>query len=387
MELLQRASSIVSIVQNNDPRQCAKKAIDLLGGIQNFVHSDESILLKPNLVVPLKTETGVVTNPAVIQALVESCYRAGAKKVYVGDSPFFPFKARNCFEATGMKDAVIQAGGEVLYFDEEPYAELASKEAVILPKIRVPRKLEKIDGIITVPRLKTHNQTIVSLSLKNQHGLVSPEDKMLYHKDDLHQKLIDINHIIKPKLRLALIDGTFALEGQGPTLGKPLALNLCLASRDFVAVDSVATTLMGFSPYDITHIRLAALQGLGEIDISKIKIVGTPLKKVSRQFLTPSTEIIGIAPNVHVYAGGACRPGCFAWARVALDGLLKRNEIDKYGDLTFIIGKNPTVPPTLKGRVFIVGDCAAEYKDKGLFFPGCPPFQIWELRKLLKEKS
>ncbi|MDD1777766.1 MAG: DUF362 domain-containing protein [Candidatus Helarchaeota archaeon] len=380
-------TSIVSIVQDNDPRQCVAKAIDLLGGIQNFVHADESILVKPNLVVPLKTETGVVTNPAVIQSLVERCYHAGAKKVYVGDSPFFPFKARYCFKATGMKDAVIEAGGEVLYFDEGPYTELSAKEAVILPKIRIPQKIETIDGIITVPRLKTHNQTVVSLSLKNQHGLVPPEDKMLYHKDDLHQKLIDINHIIKPKLRLALIDGTFALEGQGPTFGKPLALNLCLASRDFVAVDSVATTLMGFSPRDITHLRLAALQGLGEIDLSKIQMVGTPLKNVSRQFLCPSAEIIGIAPNVHVYAGGACRPGCFAWARVALDSLLKRDEIDKYGDLTFIIGKNPTVPPNLTGQVFVVGDCAAEYKDKGKFFPGCPPFEIWELRNFLKEKS
>lgn len=379
--------SIVSIVQDKVSVQCVKRALDLLGGISNFVHSGETVLLKPNLVVPLKTETGVVTNPAVIRVLTELCYSAGVQKVFVGDSPFFPFKSRNCFEVTGMKDAVIEAGGEVLYFDEEPYTELAAKEAVILPKIRVPQKLVKIDGIITVPRLKTHNQTIVSLSLKNSHGLIPPEDKMLYHKDDLHQKLIDINHIIKPKLRLALIDGTYALEGQGPTLGKPLALNLCVTSQDFVAADSVATTLMGFSPNDITHIRLAALQGLGEMDLSKIKIVGTPLKKVSRQFLSPSTEIIGIAPNVHVYAGGACRPGCFAWARVALDGLLKRNEIDKYGDLTFIIGKNPTVPPTLKGRVFIVGDCAADYKDKGMFFPGCPPFQIWELRKLLKEKS
>jgi len=378
---------IVSIVQDKDTFQCVKKSLDLLGGIDKFFQSGESVLIKPNLVVPLKTETGVVTNPAVIRALIDLCYNINVKKVYVGDSPFFPFKARQCFEVTGMKDAVLEAGGLVLYFDEEPYTQITSKDAVILPKIRIPQKILDIDGFITVPRLKTHNQTFVSLSLKNQHGFVPPEDKKLFHKDDLHQKLIDINHAIKHKLRLALIDGTYALEGQGPTLGKPLILNLCLASRDLVAVDSVATTLMGFSPHDITHIRLASLQGLGEIDINTINIVGTPLESVSRQFLKPSTEIIGIAPNVHVFAGGACSPGCWAWARVGLDGLLKRGEIDKYGDLTFIIGKNPTVPQKLKGQVFIVGDCAAEYQDRGMFFAGCPPFAIWELRKILKEKK
>ncbi len=379
--------SQVSIVKEKDPLQCVRKVIDFMGGIKQFIHPDEKILLKPNLVVPLKTETGVTTNPLVIQALIELCYKAGAEKVFVGDSPFFPFQARKCFEVTGMKDIVLNAGGEPLYLDEVKFTELKSESAVILKKARFPSIIREIDCLISVPRLKTHNQTIVSLALKNQHGLVPPEDKMLYHKDDIHQKLIDINHLLRHKLRFALIDGTYALEGQGPTLGKPLKLDLCLASNDLVALDSIATTLMGFSPHDITHLRLAALQGLGEIHLENIKVIGTPLNSVSRQFLKPSTEIIGIASNVHVYAGGACRPGCFAWARVGLDGLLKRGEIEKYGDISIIIGKNPPVPPQLQGHVFIVGDCAAEYKDRGMFFPGCPPFDIWQLRKTLKEKK
>lgn len=379
--------STVSIIKEKDPAKCAQKAIELLGGIKKFVRAGEKILLKPNLVVPLKTETGVTTNPIVIRTLIDLCFVAGAEKVYVGDSPFFPFTSRKAFEVSGMNEAVLEGGGIPLYFDEESYIEFKSEDAIIYPKIKLPSIIKDINGIISVPRLKTHNQTIISLSLKNQHGLVSPDAKMLYHKDDLHQKLIDINHMIKNKLRFGLIDGSYALEGQGPTLGKPLTLNLCIAGSDLVALDSVATTLMGFSPTDITHLRLAALQGLGQIDTDKIQMVGDPLNSVSHQFLKPSTDIIGIAPNIHVYAGGACRPGCFAWARVGLDGLLKRNEITKYGDLTFIIGKNPTVPEKLEGRIFIVGDCAAEYKDKGTFFKGCPPFEIWRLRNILKEEG
>lgn len=377
----------VSIINEEDHSKCVQKSIDLLGGISNFIKKGETILLKPNLVVPLKTETGVTTNPAVISALIDLCHKVDVKKVYVGDSPFFPFKSRQAFEISGIKDAVIDAGGEILYFDEESYIEFSSKNAIILQKIRLPKKLREIDGIITVPRLKTHNQTIISLSLKNLHGLVTPEDKKLYHRDDIHQKLIDITHIVKDKLRLGLIDGTYALEGQGPTLGTPLYLNLCLAGADLVALDSIGTTLMGFSPNDIAHIRLAAQQGLGVMDLTKIKVVGSSLDSVSRQFVHPSTEIIGIASNVHVYAGGACRPGCFAWARVGLDRLLKRNEIDKYGDITLIIGKNPKVPNDLKGHVFVVGDCAEQYKDKGIFFKGCPPFEIWDIRSRLKELS
>ncbi len=380
------APSTVSIVKEKDVRKCIQNAIDLLGSINKFIQPEEKVLLKPNLVVPLKTETGVTTNPAVIKVLIDLCYEAKAQKVFVGDSPFFPYKSRTCFEITGMKDAVLDAGGEVLYFDEQPYVELQSKNSVILNKVRYPQSLLGMDSIISVPRLKTHNQTLVSLTLKNMHGLVPPEDKRLYHKDDLHQKLIDINHIIREKLRFALIDGTYALEGQGPTLGSPLTLNLCIAGADFVAVDSVASSLMGIPPQDVAHLRLAALQGLGEIDLDKIKVVGTSLESVSKEFIKPSSEIIGIAPNVHVYAGGACRPGCYAWTRVGLDRLIKRGELEKYGDITFIIGKNPTVPETLKGNIFVIGDCAAEHKEKGYFFPGCPPFEVWDIRKILKEK-
>ena len=108
------ATPTVSIAKEKTPAECVRKSIDLLGGIQKFVQSGEKILLKPNLVVPLKTETGVTTNPVVIRTLIELCYSVDAGKVYVGDSPFFPYKVRRCFEATGMKDAVLDAGGELL---------------------------------------------------------------------------------------------------------------------------------------------------------------------------------------------------------------------------------------------------------------------------------
>ncbi len=384
--MLYMTKSTVSLVKDEDPVKCVSQAVELLGGIGKFIKSDEKILLKPNLVVPLKTETGVTTNPNIISALIDLCNKAGAAKVYVGDSPFFPFSSRQSFEVSGMKEAVLDAGGELIYFDEEPYIELTSKQSILLQKIRVPKILNEIDGMITVPRLKTHNQTIISLSLKNQHGLVPPEAKKSYHRDDIHQKLIDIIHVVKDKMRLGVIDGTFALEGQGPTLGNPLNLNICLAASDLVALDSVGTTLMGFSPEDITHIRLAAQQGLGIMDLTEIELLGIPLESVTRQFLKPSTEIIGIAPNVNVYAGGACRPGCFAWTRVGLDRLIKRNELDKYGDITIIIGKNPMVPEKLEGNIFVVGDCAEVHKEKGVYFKGCPPFEVWDLRKVLKER-
>ena len=65
-----RMPSVVSIVKDKDPTKCVQKTLDLIGGIKKFIKSEEKILLKPHLVVPLKTETGVTTNPAVISVLI-----------------------------------------------------------------------------------------------------------------------------------------------------------------------------------------------------------------------------------------------------------------------------------------------------------------------------
>ena len=92
----------VSIAKEKIPEECVRKSINLLGGIKKFVQSGEKVLLKPNLVVPLKTETGVTTNPAVIRTLIDLCYESKAEKVYVGDSPFFPFNQKSTFSLSVM---------------------------------------------------------------------------------------------------------------------------------------------------------------------------------------------------------------------------------------------------------------------------------------------
>ena len=85
-------------------------------------------------------------------------------------------------------------------------------------------------------------------------------------------------------VHLAILDGFTAMEGRGPTLGKPVNLNLALASTDFIAADSLGARIMGFDPEDIGYLHHAMAEGLGEGALDRIHILGDQLKDCLRPF-------------------------------------------------------------------------------------------------------
>jgi len=383
------SKSLVSIVKGKDPIEITKKSVDLIGGINKFIRKKDSILIKPNLVVPLPTETGVTTNPLVIKAIIELCKENGNEKIVVGDSPFFPFSARNCFKATRLIEIIEELNVEMAYFDEEKYTPVDNPNAKIFKKINLPESIIKCDSIISIPRLKCHSQTLVSLSIKNQIGVLSPEDKKLFHRDDLHQKIIDCNLGLQKKLKLAVMDATFGLEGQGPTFGNPVKMELVLASNDFLALDRVSCEVMDHDVNSIPHLLLASRNNLGKINSEEIKIIGEKFEDVRMKLKKASQDIIGVFPNVHVHVGAACKIGCHAWARVAIDSLIKKGELDKCGDISFIMGMKASITNELIGKVFVIGDCASEFQEKGTFIAGCPPFMTYKVipEQVMKSKD
>jgi hypothetical protein len=178
-----------------------------------------------------------------------------------------------------------------------------------------------------------------------------------------------------------VIDGIIALEGQGPTYGSPVRTNLVITGDNVVSVDAVASSIMGFDPESIPSLQLAQMQGLGTLDTNQILVKGVGLKSVRKQFKKPSTELIGVFPKVNVYVGGPCQRGCYAWARVGLDGMKKHDILGKVDqDINIIMGVSPSVPEKLSGTTFVIGDCAARYKNRGIFISGCPPFDTWKMR-------
>ncbi len=364
----------VSVVKGEIASEAVRKAVNLIGGIEKIVKKGDKVFVKPNLVAPLTKESGAITDPEVIRVVIKLLRKAGAVEIKVGDAPFFFYKSKKAFEVTGTQQVVEEEGAEAVYLDEDEYLEIESPKAKLMNTIKLPKTLLDCDKFITVPKLKTHSMCRVSLAIKNQIGLLSPEEKRIYHRTDIHQKVVDVTLAATPDL--AIIDGLNALEGQGPTYGNAVNTGIIIAGTDVVSVDAVASSIMDFEPQEIPHIRLAALQGLGEMDLNKIVLKGASINEVQKHFKRPSADVMGIYPNVEAYVGCACYEGCLAWTRVELDRLRKHGLVEKVGKINLIIGHDAKVPEELEGRVYIIGDCAEEHKNKGIFVKGCPAFEI-----------
>jgi Pyruvate/2-oxoacid:ferredoxin oxidoreductase delta subunit len=137
------------------------------------------------------------------------------------------------------------------------------------------------DLIINLPKLKTHVLTLMTGAVKNMFGIVPGFRKARYHKEaprpeSFAQILVDILSARTPDL--TIIDAVTAMEGDGPSSGNPRNLNLLLASADPVAVDAIASSIIGLKADDVPTTKIASESGLGIGWPEAIKVVG---KKVS----------------------------------------------------------------------------------------------------------
>src|SRR5467141_661125 len=156
-------------------------------------------------------------------------------------------------------------------------------------------------NIVHLPTIKCHIYTTTTGAMKNAFGGLL-NTRRHYTHSWIHATLVDLLAIqqeIHPGL-FAVMDGTTAGNGPGPRTMIPVEKNYMLASDDQVAVDAVATKMMGFDPMSIDYIRLAHEAGLGVGDTRDIEIVG-------------DIEVANESWDFKVGDNGASRVGDFVW--------------------------------------------------------------------------
>ncbi|MCX5697774.1 MAG: DUF362 domain-containing protein [Candidatus Omnitrophica bacterium] len=292
--------SQVSIVKCADYRQPqvwnkVKESIDLIGGIEKFVPSGSSVLVKPNLLMATPPETGVDTHPEVVRGVIKVLKEIGCK-IYVGDGPSvwgrYAENVDSVYEQSGIKRVCIEEGVELVRFDKRRWR----------THFPLTTWIDETQYLVSVPKFKTHEFTLLTGAIKNLYGLVSGTYKTELHKQYFERKsfskiLVDIYEQKRPAL--SVVDGIVAMEGDGPgTSGKPRQLGLLIAGPDAVAVDSVMAVIMGVKPLDVFTNKEAKARGLGETDINNIDILGERLADVrGRPFLLPVTSLRSRIPQ------------------------------------------------------------------------------------------
>jgi uncharacterized protein (DUF362 family)/Pyruvate/2-oxoacid:ferredoxin oxidoreductase delta subunit len=284
----------VSIVKCPDYDQkmvmsSVRRAVNLVGGINAFVKPGERILIKPNLLKARPPETAVTTHPEVVRAVIRLVHDAGAQAI-VGDSPGIGDLRRVC-ESSGILAVVEQEGAVIADFDNA----VTVKNIGRFQRFDVARVAIEADGIINLPKFKTHGMTTLTGAVKNLFGCIPGKRKVQWHLStgvdhaSFMAMLVELARMLKP--RLTVMDSVVGMEGNGPGSGDPRFIGLIMASPDPVAIDAVCGVVVGVSPEVLPLVRAAFAAGFGESKVENILIRGTPLSEVQvKNFRLPPRE-------------------------------------------------------------------------------------------------
>ena len=340
-----------------------------------FNPAGKSVFLKPSFVYPARPplNIGVVTQPKLIGGVVRALHDLKAGRIEVAEDTFI-VPSEVFFGVMGMR-AVLKGYAHPLYISRAKRVSVEIKNPLIQSRFEVPRRLLEADLFVSLPKIKVNIFTQVTLSVKNNLGLLRPKARLPHHHYDIHKKIADLYQVRKPDFVIA--DSIYAGEGQGPMSADPVHFGLMVAGENGLAVDAVSCRLMGFDPREIEHLRYLQEKGFGPLDLSEIEIQGRELLDSRKRTLKrPRMDFSDLPDSVRVFAGKelACVEGCRGMVRNFLDQWSTKGKADKLAGHNFIVGKPvDDLPSNLnRWKTFVVGDCAIWHRIRGFFVPGCP---------------
>jgi uncharacterized protein (DUF362 family)/Pyruvate/2-oxoacid:ferredoxin oxidoreductase delta subunit len=251
----------------------------------------KKVLVKPNILAPHPPEKAVTTHPLLVKYVVEALVKRGAE-VIVGDNPGVGGYGRSkksadvCGFMEVVGDHFINLGQNVTQYP------IKSR---FMDTVAFSQDVLDVDYVINLPKLKTHGLTFITGCIKNTFGYVVGGDKMTVHAacptpQKFAEALVDIFSIRPPDLNI--MDAIVGMEGNGPSNGNPIKIGKILASDNATACDAASLHLLGLKVRDVPCLEIAGKRGLGETDISKIKIIGD-LKPIPI-FKTPNHFVPGL---------------------------------------------------------------------------------------------
>ena len=252
--------------------RCPSYQDDLLGRVREGLAAFPAVaarargghvVLKPNL-VEVHPDRPINTDPRLVAAVAAAFLEAGAARVTVAEGAGHVRDSEYLVVHSGL-EALLQPLGV-------PFVDLNVDDAV---KVQPPGDLTRIGGlpvartimtadlVVSMPKLKTHHYTGVTLSMKNLFGTV-PGHVFGWPKNPLHwagidNSVADLWSAIRPGF--AVVDGIVGMEGDGPIMGTAVPMGVLVMGDQLPAVDAACTRLMGLRPEGVRYLRHAV--GLG----------------------------------------------------------------------------------------------------------------------------
>jgi uncharacterized protein (DUF362 family) len=250
----------------------------------------KTMVLKPNLVDYLPGNA-INTHPMLVLAAAEAFRSLGAKSVVVAEGPGHQRDTQLVLSQSGYQKSLRD--------EKIRFVDLNRDELIRTPlrarytgmkELWLPRTVLEADFLVSMPKIKTHHWSGVTLAMKNMFGIV-PGARYGWPKNILHWKGIQesiLDLCVTVPIHFVIADGILTMEGNGPLNGMARALGKIVLADDPVAADATCARLMGFEPRRIVHIREGA-RFLGNTDPGHIDQVG--------ETVTPPATLFRVVPE------------------------------------------------------------------------------------------
>lgn len=250
----------------------------------------KTVVLKPNLVDYIPGNA-INTHPSLVLAAAESFRRLGAKSVLVAEGPGHQRDTQLVLSQSGYQQSLRDE--KIRFVDlnrDELFRTPLRASYMGMKDLWLPRTVLEADFLVSMPKIKAHHWSGVTLSMKNMFGVVPGArygwPKNILHWKGIQESILDLCATVP--VRFVIADGIVAMEGNGPLNGTPRQLGKIVLADDPVAADATCARLMRFEPDRIVHIREGA-EFLGNSAPARIDQVG--------ETLTPPTTPFQVVPE------------------------------------------------------------------------------------------
>jgi len=271
-------TSIVSVVKGERGLEPVYRALDYVP-YQPVLEPFDTVLVKVNLITGHTYETGITTDPIVVEAVINRVHELD-KKAIVVETEGGITSPDTAIHETGMMEVIERTGAEYLNMGKlEDKVELTVENPRAIDKFKVAR-IATENAIITVPTMKLLHHTVITMGLKNMFGMLTTRRKYPLHRHGMNNVIYDVVKTLPP--HLSVIDGFYGKEGKGPWHGNPVKMDAIIASADAVAADATATRCIGLDPQTVDHVRWLHEAGIGEMN--DIEVVGDGIDAIYREW-------------------------------------------------------------------------------------------------------
>lgn len=253
-----------SVKRGDNTRELVREAVNEIGGISAYVQAGDRVLIKPNISGGNPEIRGTFTSPDVVEEIVK-LVRSVEGIPTIADSDMIWTRFKPVAEAQGWYEWAKKVDVPLVNLADTELVRFDFGEESEIGRVPVSTELVEADVIISIPTMKTHLLTNITIAMKNMYGTFPEEDKSKYHRFGIESVIFEVNDAFTPNL--VITDGSIGGEGSGPLSSTPVDAKTIIATNDVVAADAIACKIIGYDPFEVAHVKMGHERGLGDANV------------------------------------------------------------------------------------------------------------------------